>query len=81
MKKVCFVSIYEMNMMLTVRLYFEDDKNNETFDDFYFNDYSDEYEFIEAVEEYLSLKNIEITEEELKNLKTLVSIYYYKVNN
>jgi hypothetical protein len=65
--------------MLTVRLYFKDDKNDETFDDFYFNDYSDEDEFIEAVEEYLSLKNIEIAEEELKNLKILVSIYYYKM--
>jgi hypothetical protein len=79
MKKVDSVRIYEMNMMLTVRLYFKDDKNDETFDDFYFNDYSDEDEFIEAVEEYLSLKNIEIAEEELKNLKILVSIYYYKM--
>lgn len=78
MKRVDSVRIYIIGMKLAVRLYFKDDKNDETFNDFYFNKYSDENEFTEAVKEYLRLKNIEFTEEELTNFKVLVSIYYNK---
>ena len=34
MKKLDSLRIYEMSMKLAVRLYFKDDKNDETFNDF-----------------------------------------------
>lgn len=78
MKRLDSVRIYIVNMKLAVRLYFKDDKNDKTFNDFYFNKYYDEYELTEAVEDYSRLKNIKITEEELTYLKILVSTYYNK---
>lgn len=76
MKRLDSVRIYIIGMRLAIRLYFKDDKNDETFNDFYFKDYSDENEFTEAVEEYLRLKNIEITEEELVFIKMTASSYF-----